>query len=106
MGLLFPSIYEEPLPYAVVESCLLGTLPVTAKVSGVLEIVDTTYAEKLLFRPGDTGGLAEKVEHVLTSSREEFMNISAELREKAREKLDAMSIRGRLLRVFLSLVEG
>ena len=31
-GLLFPSVIEEPLPYAVVEATLAGTVPIAARV--------------------------------------------------------------------------
>ena len=103
---LFPSIYEEPLPYAIMESCLLGTIPIASRVGGVPEIVEGTYVEKLLFRPGDVRDFIEKAEHALALSKEELMNISIELREKARKKFCAERIRDYLLKVFLSLVEG
>jgi len=103
---LFPSIYEEPLPYAIMESCLLGTVPVASRVGGVPEIAERTYAEKLLFRPGDVDDLVERVEHVLALSKEELMDIGIELKEKTQKKFDARKIRDCLSRVFLSLVGG
>ncbi|MEM2704216.1 MAG: glycosyltransferase [Candidatus Bathyarchaeia archaeon] len=36
--LLFPSIWEEPLPYAVLETMLAGTIPIAPKVGRVPEI--------------------------------------------------------------------
>jgi glycosyltransferase involved in cell wall biosynthesis len=51
-GLLFPSVCEEPLPYAVVESALLGTVPVASRVSSVPEIVEGTSAEEHLAHRG------------------------------------------------------
>jgi len=41
-ALLFPSILEEPLPYAVVEALMAGTIPVAFAVGGVPEIVEGT----------------------------------------------------------------
>ncbi|RLF17145.1 MAG: hypothetical protein DRZ82_10110, partial [Thermoprotei archaeon] len=103
---LFPSIYEEPLPYAIMESCLLGTVPIASRVGGVPEIVEGTYAEKLLFRPSDVNDLIRKVEDVLALSKEELMNISIELKETTQRRFDAERIRNCLSRVFLSLAEG
>jgi glycosyltransferase involved in cell wall biosynthesis len=48
-GLIFPSIWEEPLPYAVMESMASGTIPIASKVGGIPEIVEGTIAESFLF---------------------------------------------------------
>jgi glycosyltransferase involved in cell wall biosynthesis len=56
-GLLFPSICEEPLPYAIVESSLLSTIPIASKVGGIPEIVEGTVAERFLFEPGNVKNL-------------------------------------------------
>lgn len=100
-GTLFPSLWEEPLPYAVVETCLLGTIPVAARVSGVPEIVEGTFAEKLLFRPADINDVLEKVKIVLSMTRKELINLGHELSEKTREKFNAEKVRENLLKVFL-----
>jgi len=105
-AIVFPSICEEPLPYSIAESCLLGTIPVASRVGGVPEIVEGTYAEKLLFRPGDVEDFIEKIENVLVLSKEELMDISIELKEKAQKRFNAERIRDCLSRVFLSLVKG
>jgi len=105
-AIVFPSICEEPLPYSIVESCLLGTIPVASRVSGVHEIVEETYAEKLLFRPGDVDDFIEKVEHVLALSREELMDASIELKEKTQKRFNAERIGDYISKVFLSLIEG
>jgi len=44
-ALIFPSICEEPLPYAIVEAMALGTLPIVSEVGGVPEIIRETPAE-------------------------------------------------------------
>ena len=64
--IVFPSICEEPLPYAVVESCLLGTIPVASRVGGVPEMVHGTYAEGLMFTPGDAEEMADRAVKVLS----------------------------------------
>jgi glycosyltransferase involved in cell wall biosynthesis len=60
-ALLFPSITEEPLPYAVVEAMVLGTIPIASKVGGVPEIVRSSPAKDFLFKPGDTYDFIEKL---------------------------------------------
>jgi glycosyltransferase involved in cell wall biosynthesis len=42
-ALLHPSIHEEPLPYAIVESVLAGIPPIVTRVGGIPEIVGTDY---------------------------------------------------------------
>jgi len=48
-ALLFPSIAEEPLPYAVAEAMALGTIPIASKAGGIPEITINTSAENFLF---------------------------------------------------------
>ena len=40
---LYPSIYEEPLPYAVIEALLVGVPPVVTYVGGIPEILGRRY---------------------------------------------------------------
>ena len=99
-ALVIPSVYEEPLPYTVVESALLGTIPVASRVGGIPEIVEGTYAEKLLFEPGNHLELADKVEYVATLSRKELIDIGISLREAIARKLDLNHIEERYKRAF------
>ena len=99
-ALIFPSICEEPLPYAVMESMLAGTIPIASKVGGVPEIVGNTFAERMLFRPGDAEELVDKMEMLLSMSREQLIDISAELREKVLEKFDNERVKQQLLEAF------
>jgi glycosyltransferase involved in cell wall biosynthesis len=71
-GLLFPSISEEPLPYAIVESLLTGTIPIASKAGGIIEIVDNTPAEKILFTPGDIDEFIGKIEMLISLSKKRF----------------------------------
>lgn len=99
-ALLFPSISEEPMPYAVVESMLLGTIPVASRVGGVVELLQGTPAEEYMFAPGDVDELIDRVERVATLSREGVVDVGAGLREEAARKLDAEMIERELLRAF------
>ena len=72
-ALAFPSICEEPLPYAIVEASLLGTLPIASKIGGVREILQGTPAEKYIFDPGDIKEVIEKVKAIVTNEPDNFM---------------------------------
>jgi len=80
-ALLFPSIWEEPLPYVVVESMLMGTIPIAARTGGVPEVVAGSPAENYLFTPGDANELMDKIEAVLTQSRDYLLDVGIKLRD-------------------------
>ena len=100
LALLFPSITEEPLPYAVIEAMLTGTLPIASKVGGVPEIVQETYAEHLLFTPGDVNEMVDKMELVASLSKEQLIDIRFKLREEVLKKFDNKLIKHQYLKVF------
>jgi len=87
-ALLFPSISEEPLPYAVLEAAATGTIPIAFRVGGVPEIVEGTPAERFLCEPNDVKCLVKSVETVLALSLEELTDISTKLQEEVRRKFD------------------
>lgn len=87
-ALLFPSISEEPLPYAVLEAMAVGTLPIASRTGGVPEIVGGSLAENYLFSPGNTKELLDKVERIVTLSREELIELSTKLREHVQRKFN------------------
>jgi glycosyltransferase involved in cell wall biosynthesis len=102
-ALVFPSILEEPLPYAVVESALLGTVPVASRVGGVPEVVEGTPAEEYLFAPGSAEELAERVEALASQPRERVLEVGAKLRERALKLFDVERIESELAGLFESL---
>ena len=103
-GLLFPSIVEEPLPYAVVESMLMGTIPVASRVGGVPEIVEGTPAEKYTFTPGDEGELLDRVEKLVSQPREAIVDVGMKLREHALRLFNEGEIESKLLNLFGSVM--
>jgi glycosyltransferase involved in cell wall biosynthesis len=103
-GLLFPSICEEPLPYAVVESALLGTVPVASRVGGVPEVVEGTPAEEYLFAPGDAEELAERVEALASQPRDYVLEVGAKLRECVLRLFNAEKIGVDLVKLFESML--
>jgi len=101
-GLLFPSVCEEPLPYAVVESMLMGTMPVAARVGGVPEIVGGSPAEEYLFTPGDVDELVNKIESVLAMTDKQIVDIGFALREAVLKKFNHEIMKRKLIKVFSS----
>ncbi len=99
-ALVFPSIWEEPLPYAVVESMSLGTIPIASKVGGIPEIVAGTVAERFSFEPGDVKSFAEKIDRLLACSRDELIDISIRLRNHALKLFDTSVIENRFVPLF------
>ncbi|MGC9106847.1 MAG: glycosyltransferase family 4 protein [Infirmifilum sp.] len=97
---LFPSIWEEPMPYAVLESALLGTIPIASRTGGIPEILEGTPAEKYMFTPGEAGELVEKIEDITSLSPEEIISVGAKLREDMLRRVHGWKIEKKLLRVF------
>jgi len=58
---LFPSIYEEPLPYVPIESILLQTMPIASKVGGVPELLNPLIKNLPLVEPGDIKTFKEHI---------------------------------------------
>ncbi|MEM3490007.1 MAG: glycosyltransferase family 4 protein [Nitrososphaerota archaeon] len=100
-ALLFPSICEEPFPYAVMESMAVGTLPIASRVGGVPEILDGTLVEGMMCEPGDVNGFAERMEYVLSMDKEQLKDIGLSLREAVLKKFNYESIRNELMKAFL-----
>jgi len=101
---LFPSINEEPMPYAVLESALLGTIPIASRTGGIPEILEGTPAEKYMFTPGEAGELAKKIENIILLSREEVLDIGTRLREHAIKIFNREEIERMIVDLFMSLI--
>jgi len=65
----------------VLESMLMGTIPIAARVGGVPEVVVGSPAEDYLFTPGNVDELMDKIELVLMQSKDYLLDISIKLRE-------------------------
>jgi len=99
-AVLVPSICEEPSPYAVLEAMLMGTLPIASRVGGIPEIVEGTYAERLMFTPGCYEEMADRMETVLSLSRDQLVDVGFKLREVTLKRFDNEEVKQRLLEVF------
>jgi len=99
-ALLFPSIWEEPLPYAIIESMLLRTIPIASKVGGVPEIIEGSPAEEYLFTPGDVNGFIDRIEKLLSQSKKDIMDAGIKLREHILRLLNEERIESKLVSLF------
>jgi glycosyltransferase involved in cell wall biosynthesis len=99
-ALLFPSIWEEPSPYVIIESMLMGTIPVASETGGVLEIIGDSPAQSYLFDPGGIDMFIDRIERILTLDKEDLENIGYKLREHVLRNFNNEVIERSLIRVF------
>jgi glycosyltransferase involved in cell wall biosynthesis len=100
-ALLFPSITEEPLPYAVVEASLLGTIPIASKAGGVEEILSNPIGEKYLFDLKDLKSVMRVLNIVVNSDPYDIINDGIKLRVSALSKFRNEVLLGKLLKLFI-----
>jgi len=100
-ALLFPSIWEETLGYVVIESMMMGTIPIAAKVGGVPEVVVGSPAEDYLFTPGNVDELMDKIELVLTQSKDYLLDIGIKLREHVIKLFNIENTENEIANLFL-----
>jgi glycosyltransferase involved in cell wall biosynthesis len=100
--LVFPSIWEEPLPYAVVEAMALGTIPIASKVGGVPELLDETMLESFMFAPQNSSESIEIIKKLSTFNSNEVMSLSHKLRSIALKKFDMNNISRKIVQMFSS----
>jgi len=101
-ALLFPSISEEPLPYVVLEAMLCGTIPIASRVGGVPEIVEGSFAEKMLFEPYNVEECVDRIDSLLAMSKEQVMDVGFGLKESVLRKFDSEATKNKLMAVFSS----
>jgi len=99
-ALLFPSMWEEPLPYVVLESMLMGTIPIAARTGGVPEVVVGSPAENYLFTPGDANEFMDKIEAILTQSRDYLLDVGVKLREHVLKLFNTEYVENRIIDLF------
>jgi len=99
-AMIVPSIWEETFGYTVAEAMAMGTIPIASRIGGIPEIVEGTYAEKMLFTPGSIMELSRRIESVLGLSKGQLRDIGIELREKVLKKFNKHVVKEKLLREF------
>jgi glycosyltransferase involved in cell wall biosynthesis len=96
-AVLVPSIVEEPMPYAVAEASAMGTIPIASRIGGIPEMAKGTYAEKTLFTPNNVDDFVNKIREVSTLSREEIVEIGAQLKQNMAKMFEYETIRRQFL---------
>jgi glycosyltransferase involved in cell wall biosynthesis len=103
-ALLFPSIWEEPLPYAVIEASLLGTIPIASKVGGVSELLAGSPASGFLFAPGNVEELADKVLLLINNKNTDVIReLGYDIRDHIAKVFNLRTIESQILRVFTEM---
>jgi glycosyltransferase involved in cell wall biosynthesis len=101
-ALIFPSIWEEPLPYAVVEAMALGTIPIASKVGGIPELLDDTMLESFMFTPQNSSELIKIIKKLSTFDSNEVLSLSHKLRSITLKKFDTNNIGRKIVQIFSS----
>jgi glycosyltransferase involved in cell wall biosynthesis len=96
---VFPSIWQEPLPYAVSESLLRGRFLVASNVGGVSEILED-LSGCFLVKPDDVDSLTGALECVLSMSRKTLSELGLKNREILLKKFDNEKLVSQLIHVF------
>ena len=102
-GLLFPSINEEPLPYAVIESAVSGTVPLVSSAGGAAELLRGTPAEKFVFKVGDADDMAYKVLSLAAEETKEVVEMGIKTSDVVLKRLEESS--RRLPKYILSILD-
>ena len=98
---VFPSVWQEPLPYAVIETLLHGRLLIASCVGGVPEIVDNAPGVKLI-PPNDVNSLADALDWVLSMDPRDAVELGLKNREHILRRFDNERSVRELIKVFKS----
>jgi glycosyltransferase involved in cell wall biosynthesis len=80
----------------------MGTIPIAARTGGVPEVVVGSPAEKYLFTPGDVDEFMDKIEEVLTQSRDYLLDVGIKLREHVFKMFS--NVENRIVNLFESVL--
>jgi len=98
-GVIVPSIWPEPGPYASVEACLRGRVAIVSNIGGIPEYVGGLPGVYLI-TPGDVDELVKTLERVLFMTRGEVEELGLKNREIILRKFSNENITNRLVKLF------
>ena len=101
---VFPSIWQEPLPYAVIESLLHGRLLITSRVGGVPEIVGNAPGVKLI-PPNDVDSLVDALDWALSMDPRDVVELGFKNREYILRRFDNERSVRELIKVFEKVIK-
>lgn len=99
----FPSIWQEPLPYVVMEALLHGRLLVASNVGGVPEIVDGVPGVRLV-PPDNIDALADALDWALSMDRRDAVELGLRNREIVLGRFNSEESVRKLIKVFKSVI--
>ena len=102
-AVIFPSIWQEPLPYVVIEALLRGRLLVASRVGGVPEIAEGLKSI-FMVEPNDIDSLADALDQVLLMDRDEAIELGLKNREGILRRFDNRRSVNELIRIFEKVV--
>jgi glycosyltransferase involved in cell wall biosynthesis len=103
-ALIFPSIWEEPLPYAIIESLMTQTIPLSSKVGGVSELVESTELEKFLFNPGNSEELYERLLTVSTMTKKDVLSLTQHVNKVYHHLSHTILNKDNIMKAFLQIL--
>jgi len=99
-ALLFPSILEEPLPYAVIEALMAGTISVAFAVGGVPEIVEGTTAERFLCNPSDIECFIQRLEAITASTPSDIIEMGLKTWKLLSKRFNNELLKEKITKIF------
>jgi glycosyltransferase involved in cell wall biosynthesis len=96
-ALLFPSCWEEPMPYAVYEALLMGVPIVAFPIGGQAELIGQTPSAQFLAENTSAKAFIQATRRIISLTHHEV----AHIREKILERLNKEIIK----KIFSSLKE-
>jgi len=79
------------MSYAVLESALLGIIPIASRVGRVPEILENTPAKKYMFEPRNSEDLANRVLALLAEKPQSIIDMGLKIRDSVVKKLERSS---------------
>ena len=98
---LFPSIFEEPLPYAVIEAALSKTIPITFHVGGIGEIVKGMLMENFTTNVYNIKQFIEKIYFISSLSPSDIITLGNKIRNDILKKFNVETIKNNLIKEFI-----
>jgi glycosyltransferase involved in cell wall biosynthesis len=98
---LFPSIFEEPLPYAVIEAALSKVIPITFQVGGISEMVKGTFTENFITDVYNIKQFIEKMYLISSLSSNDIITLGDKIRNDILKKFNVETIKNNLIKEFL-----
>ncbi len=99
-ALLFPSIHEEPLPYAIMEAMLTGNIPIASRVGGVPELMNSNFLSNFLVKPYSPEDLLKKISFIINMDNQTIKERSRVLKTHIKSLIQDYGPEEKLAKLF------